>query len=149
MFITNPNNPTGYALTKEQVESFMDGVPATCVVVFGEAYVDFLPAQLQFDSIELVRRLPNMMVTRTFSKAYGLAGLRAGYGIAQPAMIEMMNRIRPTLNINLLAQASASACSATAGSATGALSAAILNARKPGARRLTADSIDGVTLRIR
>lgn len=110
VFITNPNNPTGYALTKEQVESFMDRVPETCVVVFDEAYVDFLPAELQFDSIELVRRHPNMMVTRTFSKAYGLAGLRAGYGIAQPAMIEMMNRIRPPFNMNLIAQAAACAC---------------------------------------
>ena len=110
VFITNPNNPTGYALTREQVESFMARVPRECMVVFDEAYADFLPESLQFDSIDLVRRHPNMMVTRTFSKAYGLAGLRAGYGVAHPDMIEMMNRIRPPFNMNLIAQAAAAAC---------------------------------------
>ena len=110
VFITNPNNPTGLALTKSEVEGFMQKLPETCLVVFDEAYCDFLPPQLRFDSIELVRRYPNMMVTRTFSKAYGLAGLRAGYGIAHPEMIEMLNRIRPPFNMNLMAQAAAAAC---------------------------------------
>ena len=105
VFITNPNNPTGFALSKNEVEDFMAKVPETCLVVFDEAYCDFLPPELRFDSVELVRRYPNMMVTRTFSKAYGLAGLRAGYGIAHPEMIEMLNRIRPPFNMNLMAQA--------------------------------------------
>ena len=109
IYITNPNKPTGYAPNPEAVEDFMNRVPGEVLVVLDEAYADFLPEALQFDSIELVRRHPNLMVTRTFSKAYGLAGLRAGYGVAHTPVIEMMNRIRPPFNMNLIAQAAAAA----------------------------------------
>lgn len=110
VFITNPNNPTGLALSSEAIESFIASVPKDCVVVFDEAYCDYLPDDMRVDSVALVKKYPNVLVTRTFSKAYGLAGLRAGYGVAQPALIEMMNRIRPPFNMNYLAQAAAAGC---------------------------------------
>lgn len=110
VFITNPNNPTGLALTAAQIEAFIAKVPETCVIVFDEAYCHYLPQELRVDSIQWVREHKNVLVTRTFSKAYGLAGLRAGYAVAQPALIEMMNRIRPPFNMNALAQAAAAAC---------------------------------------
>lgn len=110
VFITNPNNPTGLALTSEEIERFIESVPKDCVVVFDEAYCDYLPSEMRVDSVALVKKFPNVLVTRTFSKAYGLAGLRAGYAVAQPEMIEMMNRIRPPFNMNYLAQAAAAGC---------------------------------------
>ncbi len=109
VFITNPNNPTGLALAPDAIEAFVASIPRECVVVFDEAYCDYLPAQMRVDSVGLVRKYPNLMVTRTFSKAYGLAGLRAGFAVAQPELIEMMNRIRPPFNMNFLAQAAAGA----------------------------------------
>ena len=109
IFITNPNNPTGLALTEAEIDAFLSKIPEDCVVVLDEAYCHYLPPELRTDSLKWVRRYPNVLVTRTFSKAYGLAGLRAGFAVAQPALIEMMNRIRPPFNMNLLAQAAASA----------------------------------------
>lgn len=108
-FVTNPNNPTGLALSPASLVSFLERVPAHCVVVLDEAYCHYLPENLRTDSVSWVRRFPNLMVTRTFSKAYGLAGLRAGFGLAQAPLIEMMNRIRPPFNMNSLAQAAACA----------------------------------------
>lgn len=110
VFITNPNNPTGLALSAQDVERFIESIPTDCVVVFDEAYCDYLPQDMRIDSVALVKKFPNVLVTRTFSKAYGLAGLRAGFAFAQPALIEMMNRIRPPFNMNYLAQAAAGAC---------------------------------------
>jgi len=109
IFITNPNNPTGLALTEAEIDAFLSKIPEDCVVVLDEAYCHYLPPELRTDSLKWVRSYPNVLVTRTFSKAYGLAGLRAGFAVAQPALIEMMNRIRPPFNMNLLAQAAASA----------------------------------------
>ena len=109
VFLCDPNNPTGLALSPEALESFLERVPAHCVVVLDEAYCHYLPENLRADSVAWVRRFPNLMVTRTFSKAYGLAGLRAGFGVAQAPLIEMMNRIRPPFNMNSLAQAAACA----------------------------------------
>lgn len=110
VFITNPNNPTGLALRTEDLEKFLERVPQTCVVVLDEAYIHFMPQAQRPDSVQWVRRWPNLLVTRTFSKAYGLAGLRAGFAIAQPEMIEMLNRIRPPFNMNIIAQAAAAGC---------------------------------------
>lgn len=110
IFLTTPNNPTGQTLSLEALEAFLAKVPETVTVVLDEAYREFVPEAERFDSVELVRRHPNLMATRTFSKAYGLAGLRVGYGIAQPALIEFFNRIRPPFNCNALAQAAAAGC---------------------------------------
>lgn len=110
VFVTNPNNPTGLALSARKLEAFIEKVPSDCVVVVDEAYREFMDEEDRADSIAWVKRFPNVLVTRTFSKAYGLAGLRVGYGVAQKPLIEMLNRIRPPFNVNLLAQEAAAAC---------------------------------------
>ena len=107
VYITNPNNPTGLPLEPAALLKFIERVPDKCVVVLDEAYTDFMDPALRTDSFEWVKRFPNLMVTRTFSKAYGLAGLRAGFGVADAELIAMMNRIRPPFNMNAAAQAAA------------------------------------------
>ncbi len=107
VFIANPNNPTGTFVPGEQIEAFLKKVPANVVVVLDEAYNEFLNEQDQYESAAWVREYPNLLVSRTFSKAYGLAGLRVGFGLAQPALTDLMNRIRQPFNVNSLAQAAA------------------------------------------
>lgn len=107
VFIANPNNPTGTFVPAAQIEAFLQAVPPNVVVVLDEAYNEYLDADQQYDSIEWVRRYPNLMVSRTFSKAYGLAGLRIGYAVAQPALTDLLNRIRQPFNVNSVAQAAA------------------------------------------
>ncbi|HEV7814491.1 MAG TPA: histidinol-phosphate transaminase [Janthinobacterium sp.] len=107
IFIANPNNPTGTFIPAAEIEAFLKRVPANVVVVLDEAYNEFLAPQDQFESSAWVRQFPNLVVSRTFSKAYGLAGLRVGYAIAQPALTDLMNRIRQPFNVNSLAQAAA------------------------------------------
>ena len=107
VYLANPSNPTGTFLAPHEIETFLDGVPASTVVVLDEAYTEYLEPEQRFDSTQWVRRFPNLLVSRTFSKAYGLAGLRIGYGIAQPALTGLMNRVRAAFNVNALAQAAA------------------------------------------
>lgn len=107
IFLTNPNNPTGTYLAEDDILQFLDRIPPTVLVLFDEAYVDFLEEPLRCDSIEIVRRHPNVMVARTFSKAYGLAGARVGFGIAQPGLLSMLNRVRHPFNVNDLSQVAA------------------------------------------
>jgi histidinol-phosphate aminotransferase len=107
VFIANPNNPTGTFIPAAQIEAFLKKVPADVIVVLDEAYNEFLAPGQQFESAQWVRTYPNLVVSRTFSKAYGLAGLRVGFGIAQPALTDLMNRIRQPFNVNSLAQAAA------------------------------------------
>lgn len=107
VFIANPNNPTGTFIPAAEIEAFLAKVPANVVVVLDEAYNEFLAAENQFESAAWVKKYPNLLVSRTFSKAYGLAGLRVGFAIAQPALTDLMNRIRQPFNVNSLAQAAA------------------------------------------
>jgi histidinol-phosphate aminotransferase len=107
VFIANPNNPTGTFIPAADIQAFLDQVPANVVVVLDEAYNEFLAEENQFESAEWGKKHPNLLVSRTFSKAYGLAGLRVGFGIAQPALTDLMNRIRQPFNVNSLAQAAA------------------------------------------
>src|SRR3569623_274519 len=107
IFIANPNNTTGTFLAAAEIEAFLKKVPPHVVVVLDEAYIDYLAPEMQFDSIAWARRFPNLLVSRTMSKAYGLAGLRIGFGIAQPALTDLLNRIRQPFNVNSLAQAAA------------------------------------------
>lgn len=107
IFLTNPNNPTGTYLAENDILNFLDKIPPTVLVLFDEAYVEFLDPALQCDSMEIVRRHPNVMIARTFSKAYGLAGARVGYGIAQPELLAMLNRVRHPFNVNDLSQIAA------------------------------------------
>ncbi|MGZ3180972.1 MAG: histidinol-phosphate transaminase [Telluria sp.] len=107
VFIANPNNPTGTFIPAPQLEAFLAKVPQRVIVVLDEAYNEFLATQDQYESTEWVRKYPNLIVSRTFSKAYGLAGLRVGFAIAQPAVTDLMNRVRQPFNVNSLAQAAA------------------------------------------
>jgi histidinol-phosphate aminotransferase len=107
IFIANPNNPTGTFLSAHSVEAFLKKIPQHIVVVLDEAYNEFLPHKDQYESSAWVHTYPNLLIVRTFSKAYGLAGLRIGFGLAQTAITDLLNRIRQPFNVNSLAQAAA------------------------------------------
>jgi len=107
MFIANPNNPTGTFIPGAQIEAFLATVPPEVVVVLDEAYNEYLEPQDRYDALAWVKRFPNLVVSRSFSKAYGLAGLRVGYGVAQPAITDLLNRVRQPFNVNSIAQAAA------------------------------------------
>ena len=107
VFVANPNNPTGSYLQPAEIEAFLQAVPTNVVVVLDEAYNEYLAPEQRYDAIAWVKRFPNMILSRSFSKAYGLAGLRIGYGVAQPALTDLLNRIRQPFNVNSLAQAAA------------------------------------------
>jgi len=109
VYVANPNNPTGTFLAADVLETFLRAVPPGVVVVLDEAYNEYLPPELRYDAIAWVRRFPNLLVSRTFSKAYGLAGLRVGYGVAQTALGGLLNRVRLPFNVTSVAQAAAAA----------------------------------------
>jgi histidinol-phosphate aminotransferase len=107
VFIANPNNPTGTYLTAEALQNFMQALPANILVVLDEAYNEYLPPAQRYDSVSWLKKYPNLIISRTFSKAYGLAGLRVGYAIAHEQVTDMMNRVRQPFNVNSIAQAAA------------------------------------------
>ena len=107
IYIGNPNNPTGTFLDGGKIEAFLERVPSDVVVVLDEAYTEYLPDTDRYDSLRWVDRFQNLLVTRTFSKAFGLAGLRVGFGVASVALTELLNRMRHPFNVNVLAQAAA------------------------------------------
>lgn len=107
VFIANPNNPTGTFIEAGPLERFIASVPGDVLVVLDEAYSEYLPEALTYDSARWLERYPNLLVSRTFSKAYGLAGLRVGYGIGQPDVIDLLNRVRQPFNVSNVALAAA------------------------------------------
>jgi histidinol-phosphate aminotransferase len=107
LFLCNPNNPTGTMVTADEVELLLSRVPPHLVVVFDEAYFEYVRSQQFPDSMAYVRQGRNVIVLRTFSKIYGLAGLRIGYGVATAEIISFLNRVRPPFNANSLAQRAA------------------------------------------
>jgi histidinol-phosphate aminotransferase len=107
VFIANPNNPTGTWLGGDAVERFVASVPQDVIVVVDEAYDEFLEPSEQSRSIAWIPRYPNLVVSRTFSKAHGLAGLRVGYGVMNARVADLLNRVRQPFNVNSLAQAAA------------------------------------------
>lgn len=109
IFLANPNNPTGTYFTATELEDFMTAVPEDTIVVMDEAYFEFIDETDYPDSIKLMDTYPNIVIMRTFSKAYGLAALRVGYAIAQPECVDMMNRVRQPFNVNMAAQVAAEA----------------------------------------
>lgn len=109
VFIANPNNPTGTFIPGDLIEAFLARVPQDVVVVLDEAYNEYLPPALRYDSVAWLTRFPNLVISRTFSKIYGLAGLRVGYVVANPAVADLMNRVRAPFNVNTLALAAAEA----------------------------------------
>lgn len=109
VWICNPNNPTGTIVGREELERFLDQVPDHVLTVIDEAYAEYVTDSSYPDSLSLLDYNPNIIVLRTFSKIYGLAALRVGYGVAHPDVVIEMNRVREPFNLNRLAQLAASA----------------------------------------
>ncbi|HZE59843.1 MAG TPA: histidinol-phosphate transaminase [Burkholderiales bacterium] len=109
IWVANPNNPTGTFARPDEVEAFLRRAPERVLVVLDEAYNEYLAPELRIDSVKWLRRHPNLIITRTFSKAYGLAGLRVGYALAHPSVADIMNRVRQPFNVNAIALAAATA----------------------------------------
>ncbi|NLC07978.1 MAG: histidinol-phosphate transaminase [Syntrophomonadaceae bacterium] len=107
IFICNPNNPTGTIVTYQEVEEFMKRVPDDVLVIFDEAYYEYVTDPEFPDSLKYIHQGRRVIVLRTFSKIYGLAGLRVGYGIATPDIIDCLMRVREPFNVNSIAQAGA------------------------------------------
>ena len=109
LFIANPNNPTGTYIEGNPLEAFIASLPPGLLVVLDEAYNEYLEPQRRYDSISWLKKYPNLLITRTFSKVYGLAGLRVGYALAAPGVADLMNRVRQPFNVNSLSLAAAAA----------------------------------------
>jgi len=108
-FVANPNNPTGTWLARGELEGFLRELPPQVIAVVDEAYFEYVDQPDYPDASRWLERLPNLVVTRTFSKAHGLAGLRVGYALSHPRVAELLNRVRQPFNVNLAAQAAAQA----------------------------------------
>ena len=107
VWVANPNNPTGNFLPYPEVRTFLEALPQDVVVVLDEAYNEYLPPAERVDTAGWIRDFPNLVVTRTFSKIFGLAGLRVGYALASAEIADLMNRVRQPFNVNNLAIAAA------------------------------------------
>jgi histidinol-phosphate aminotransferase len=109
VFIANPNNPTGTYNTSDELELFMETVPSDVLVAVDEAYYEFVQATDYAQTVPWLDRFPNLIVLRTFSKIYSLAGLRIGYSISHPDVVGLLQRVRPPFNVNSLSQVAAMA----------------------------------------
>jgi histidinol-phosphate aminotransferase len=109
VFIANPNNPTGTMIEATRLEAFLAAVPEQVLVVLDEAYNEYVPPEFRIDTVAWLDRFPNLVLTRTFSKVYGLAGLRVGYAFAAPGVADVMNRVRQPFNVNSVSLAAAAA----------------------------------------
>lgn len=107
IFVANPNNPTGTVVSKQALLDFANQVPPHVLLVIDEAYIEFLDDAADFVADIRAGKRPNLLLMRTFSKIFGLAGLRLGYGIASPEIISMLEKVRQPFNINSIAQAGA------------------------------------------
>ncbi len=107
IFINNPNNPTGQAIKKKEMNDFLSSIPKDIIVILDEAYIEFAEGDDIARGLGLLESHPLLLVMRTFSKIYGLAGLRIGYGFGSKRLIDYMERIRQPFNVNILAQAGA------------------------------------------
>ncbi|NMA82931.1 MAG: histidinol-phosphate transaminase [Epulopiscium sp.] len=107
IFIANPNNPTGTIYTAEEQRAFLEKIPPHVMVVLDEAYCEYVDDPNYPNSLSMLKDFPNCIVLRTFSKIYGLASLRVGYGVASPSIINGLNRVRGPFNVNTLAQEAA------------------------------------------
>ena len=109
VFIANPNNPTGTWVEAQPLKEFVASLPATTLVVVDEAYIEYAQGTEFADASLWLDEFPNLVVTRTFSKAFGLAGLRVGYSLSHPSVAEVLNRVRQPFNVNSVALAAACA----------------------------------------
>jgi histidinol-phosphate aminotransferase len=109
LFIANPNNPTGTWMPANELEAFIAAVPANVVVALDEAYFEYTEGMGLQNGIEWLGRYPNLVVFRTFSKAYGLAGVRVGFAVSHPTIADMLNRVRQPFNVSVVGLAGAAA----------------------------------------
>ena len=109
VFVANPNNPTGTWFGPDALESFLARVPQSVLVVLDEAYIEYAEGDELPDGLDYLTRYPNLLVSRTFSKAYGLASLRVGYSLSSPQVADVLNRVRAPFNVNSLALSAACA----------------------------------------
>ncbi len=109
VFVANPNNPTGTWLDGARLKDFVASLPPHVICVIDEAYVEYNEGARATDASTWLEAFPNLVVTRTFSKAYGLAGIRVGYALSNPGITDLLNRVRPAFNVNSLALAGAAA----------------------------------------
>jgi histidinol-phosphate aminotransferase len=109
IWLANPNNPTGSFLPGADLYAFLKELPLSVLLVLDEAYTEFLSPADRYNAFEWIAEFPNLLISRSFSKAYGLAGLRVGYGVAHPGVTDLLNRVRQPFNVNSLAQAAATA----------------------------------------
>lgn len=109
VFVTNPNNPTGTWINKNDLINFLDKIPANVLVLLDEAYFEYVQNADYPDGLSLLPAYPNLVVARTFSKAYGLAAMRVGYGASSVEVADLLNRVRPPFNVNSLALVAATA----------------------------------------
>lgn len=109
VYVANPGNPTGTLLEPSAIHEFLSHVPSHVVVMLDEAYHEYVPSARRGDAIKWVRQFPNLIVTRTFSKAYGLAGLRVGYGVSQKPLADMLKRVRAPFSVTHASQVAAAA----------------------------------------
>lgn len=107
IFIANPNNPTGTLINKDALRAFIKAVPSNILIVLDEAYDEYLSAQNKSEAINWLVEFDHLIISRTFSKAYGLAGLRIGFGLMHADLADMLNRVRQPFNVNSIAQAAA------------------------------------------
>jgi histidinol-phosphate aminotransferase len=134
VWLPSPHNPTGVACDPDELSDFLDRVPQDCLVVLDEAYRAFSDPAVQPDVELLLARHPNLLVQRTFSKDWALAGLRVGYGLASPALIESLSRARPPFSVNILALAAVEAALEAAAATEAWRTAAVARARQERAR---------------
>lgn len=109
IWFCNPNNPTGTIFTKDQFEKVIDKIPSNVVIIMDEAYIEYVTSKDFPDSLELRKKYPNIVILRTFSKAYGLAGLRCGFGIGDKELVKYFNTVIGPFDVNLFAQRAATA----------------------------------------
>lgn len=107
IFIANPNNPVGTYVSREPLENFLESLPQTLIIVLDEAYFEFAEEKDYPNALDYINKFDNLVVLRTFSKAYGLAGLRVGYAVSNSFIIDCLNRTRQPFNVNYLAQVAA------------------------------------------
>jgi histidinol-phosphate aminotransferase len=109
VFVANPNNPTGTLAGASELEAFVAAVPAQVLVVLDEAYTEYLLPEHRADTLAWLKKFNNLLITKTFSKAYGLAGLRVGYALGAPGVADLMNRVRQPFNVNSISLTAAAA----------------------------------------
>ena len=109
VYLANPNNPTGTYIEKTVLINFLNNIPSSIIVVLDEAYSDYISLKDYPDGISLLNQYPNLVVTKSFSKAYGLGGLRIGYSVSSPDVADILNRVRPPFNVSSISLEAAKA----------------------------------------